>query len=324
MIDSPARAVVFTGPGKVEVQSQVVEPGPEDVTVTARVCGISHGTEMLFYNGPFPAGQEFEALNILSTADYPIKYGYMTVGVTGANRRVFAFYPHQSIFAIPEQDLIGLPDELPDDDAVFFPSVETAVQIVHDAAPRLGETVLVLGLGVIGTLVSLLLERMDLTVVVADPIKPRRTRLTNLGFTTIDPMTPTAAHDLIELTGGGPDFAINVSASAGGLQLAIDTLRPEGTVVEASWYGSKSAELQLGAAFHRKRLTIRASQVSSLNPHMHPRWDKPRRTATVLRLLGELSPSRFITHRYTLDDAPAAYRIIQEHPDQVLQVVLEV
>ncbi len=308
----------------MEVQRQVVDPAPGELTVTAHLCGISHGTEMLFFNGPFPAGQEIEALDAISTPGYPITYGYMTVGSTDAGRRVFAFYPHQSVFTIPERDLIGLPDELSDDDAVFFPSVETALQIVHDAEPRLGETVLVLGLGVIGSLVSLLLARIDVSVVVADPIEARRARLANLGFTTIDPMIPTAAHNVIALTQGGPDIAINTSGSAAGLQLGVNALRPEGTVVEASWFGSKGTELQLGAAFHRRRLTIRASQVSHLNPHMRPRWDRPRRTATVLRLLGELSPSRFITHRFALDDAPAAYRTIHEHPDQVLQVVLEV
>ena len=116
---------------------------------------------------------------------------------------------------------------------------------------------------------------------------------------------------------------VNTSATASGLQLAIDTLRPEGTAVEASWFGSNGADLQLGAAFHRRRLTIKSSQVSHLNPAMRPRWNRSRRMATVLGLLGELSPSRFITHRYALDDAPAAYRTIQEHREQVLQVILE-
>jgi len=324
MADRESRAVVFAGPGIVEIQPQAVDLGPDQVKVTARVCGISHGTEMLFYNGPFPAGHEMEPLGALSASDYPIKYGYMTVGVTDAGKRVFAFYPHQSVFAIPERDLIELPDDLSDDDAVFFPSVETALQIVHDAAPRFGETVLVLGLGVIGTLVSLLLDRMDITVVVADPIATRRARMASLDFATIDPVTPTAPRDVVEMTRGGPDVAINTSGAAAGLQLAIDTVRQEGTIVEASWLGSKSSELQLGAAFHRRRLTIRASQVSHLNPSMRPRWDRSRRSATVMRLLGELSPSRFITHRFALDDAPTAYRTIQEQPDQVLQVVLEV
>ena len=87
-----------------------------------------------------------------------------------------------------------------DDDAVFLPSVETALQIVHDAAPRFGESVLVLGLGIIGTLVSLLLARMEVTAVVADPLQPRRSRLADLGFLTVDPMAPTAARTAVHDT----------------------------------------------------------------------------------------------------------------------------
>jgi threonine dehydrogenase-like Zn-dependent dehydrogenase len=318
------RAVIFTAPGKVDLQPQTVSPAPGEVRVTAGLCGISHGTEMLFYTGPFPAGQDLEALDTLSATDYPIKYGYMTTGRTDDGRRVFAFYPHQSEFALLPENLIFLPDELADDDAVFLPSVETAVQIVHDAAPRLGEAVTVFGVGVIGTLVSLLLARMDLTVVVVDPVRNRRDRLADLGFPTLDPATATAGEELRSMTGGGPDVGINTSGSGDALQLAIDVVRPEGTVVEASWFGGKTASLHLGAAFHRRRLTVRASQVSHLNPCMQPRWDRPRRTQTVLRLLGELSPSRFITHRFALDDAASAYHIIKNQPDEVLQVVLDV
>lgn len=319
-----ARTVVFTAPRTVEVLPVTVRVNPGETLVTTTVCGISHGTEMLFYNGPFPDGQSLESLGSIPATDYPAKYGYMTVGVTSTGRRVFAFYPHQTRFAVPDDDLTPIPDGLPDDDAVLFPSVETALQIVHDASPRIGETVLVLGLGMIGTLVALILARMDVRVIAGDPVASRREHLAHLGFTVVNPATERAASEITERCGGGADIGINTSGAADALQLAMDTVRPEGLVVEASWFGSRTAELHLGAAFHRRRLTIRASQVSHLNPEMQPRWNRARRTAEVFRLLAALSPSRFITHRFPFDKAPAAFAAISKDPGLVFQVVLDV
>ncbi len=279
---------------------------------------------MLFFRGPFPAGNDLEAFGALTeSSDYPIKYGYMNVGETADSRRVFAFYPHQSEFVCPEDQLIVLPDTTGDDDAVFLPSMETAFQITHDTAPRLGEWVVVFGLGVIGTLVTLLLLRTGARVVAGDPRPERRNRLEREGVATFDPEAPLATSVLMELTNGGPDLAVNTSAAHRALQLAIDTLRAEGTVVEASWYGSTRANLSLGAAFHRKRLRIRSSQVSHLNPEMAPRWQRSRRTASVIDLLDDVHPARFISHRFALDDAARAYRLIDEGHESVFQVVLE-
>jgi threonine dehydrogenase-like Zn-dependent dehydrogenase len=278
---------------------------------------------MLFYRGPFPAGGELESLPGLRTGDYPVKYGYMAVGSTDSGRRVFAFAPHQTVFAASPGDLIDLPDEMSDDDAVFFPSVETAIQIVHDAAPRLAESVLVLGLGVIGSLVSRLLVKSNVRVLAADPVRFRRRLASDAGIETVDPADGDARLQITDMLGGGPDVAINTSGSPGALQLAMDTTRFEGTVVEASWYGSKPVTLDLGAAFHRRRLTIRASQVSNLNPAMAPRWSRERRTTEVLNQISRLTPSQYITHRFPIEKSPQVYDLIAKRPDEVVQVVIE-
>lgn len=321
--NASARAVYFTGPGEVSVEDVEVTCGADQILVTSTLIGISHGTEMLFYRGPFPVGQEMETLAETAAATcYPIKYGYINVGVTEAGERVFAFYPHQSQFSLRESDLIKLPDDLSDEDALFFASMETALQITHDCAPRLAEWVLVAGVGIIGTLVCLLLQRAGACVLAADPNGARRARLEKLGITTADPGAGEVAASIRELTGGGPDHAINTSANESALQLAVDSLRPQGTVIEASWYGSKKSVLSLGGAFHRRRLTIRSSQVSHLNPSMRPRWDRERRARTVIGLLRELNPSQFISHRIPLERAATAYRLIDEGGDDVFQAVL--
>ena len=279
---------------------------------------------MLFYRGPFPKGQLLEARDSVSgDTDYPVRYGYMNVGRRLDGSRVFAFAPHQDVFAAAPDDLLIPPAGVEAEDAVLYPSVETAVQIVHDAAPLLGERVLVCGLGVIGLLVAQLVRRGGLDVIATDPIAARRERAAEIGCLVIDPLSPSVSEEIETATGGvGPDIAINTSAKGEALQLALDALPHEGRAIEASWYGESRVNLDLGASFHRRRLTIRASQVSNLNPMMQPRWTRERRGALVWRLIGELRPSRYITHRFPLDAAAAAYELIAMHPEAVLQIVL--
>lgn len=318
------RAVYFDAPGVVSLHNETIEPAPGDEIVRSELIGISHGTEMLFYRGPFPSGQAAEALpEIGSGSDYPIKYGYMNVGVTGDGTRVFGFVPHQDVFCAPADRLLRVPDGIDPDDAVLYPSVETALQICHDAAPQMGEVIAVAGLGVIGLLVIELLRRMEVTVIAFDPIASRRERAAAIGAIVLDPNETDVGSRIMEATGNrGADIGINVSAHGPALQTLIDTAAYDGTVVEASWYGDRETALSLGAAFHRRRLTIRASQVSNLNPAMRPRWNRERRTALVWELIRTMRPSKYITHRYPLDNAREAYeRIAKQDPD-VLQVVL--
>ncbi len=94
-------------------------------------------------------------------------------------------------------------------------------------------------------------------------------------------------------------------------------------MIEASYYGSRSVSLALGEAFHRKRLAIRASQVSTISPALSARWDKRRRLALALAMVRRVRPSKYITHRFALEKAQDAFNLICERPGETLQVVLE-
>jgi len=320
-MDRTSRSLWFTAPGAIELRDEAVISGDDEVVVTAVLSAVSHGTEMLFYRGPFPSGADLEAIPGLGATDYPVKYGYMSMGITDDGRRVFAFAPHQTILSLAENRILQIPDSVTDEDAVLYPSAETALQIVHDAAPRLGESVAVIGLGMIGTLVCDLLRRTGAAVIGVDRVGARLDRVSTAGFPVIDANRHDAATRLIGATDGGPDIAINVSGSDSGLQLAIDAVRFEGTVVEASWFGSAQSRLRLGGAFHRRRIKLRASQVSHLNPSMQPRWNRERRTKAVFGLLPELRPSRLISHRLPFSQAADAFRMIRDDPSSVMQIV---
>ena len=76
---------------------------------------------------------------------------------------VFAFHPHQDRFVADAGDAVAV-DDLDPRAATLYPTVETALQVTLDAAPRLGETVVVVGLGAVGILAAALLARTGAVV----------------------------------------------------------------------------------------------------------------------------------------------------------------
>jgi threonine dehydrogenase-like Zn-dependent dehydrogenase len=325
-MDLEARALYFTAPRAVELREEPCRPGGEQVLVRSRLIGISHGTEMLVYRGQMPQGMEADAslTALAGTLEYPLKYGYINTGETESGSRVFAFYPHQDLFFADPEQLIELPSQMDFTDAVFLANMETALSIAHDANPRFGECVLLIGQGVVGLLTAEILMRGGVRkVMTVEPYPQRRRASEAIGCVALQPGAELQEQVLEHTDGRGADVAINVSASAEGLQLAIDNLAFEAVVVEASWYGSRPVTLDLGRAFHRKRLKLRSSQVSRIDPALSGRWDKSRRLQTVLELLQQIRPSRYITHRFALDRAREAYELLENHPEQCIQIVLE-
>jgi 2-desacetyl-2-hydroxyethyl bacteriochlorophyllide A dehydrogenase len=321
-----ARALFFTAPGAVELRKENCRPEREQVLVRSRLIGISHGTEMLVFRGQMPRGLETDASlpALEGTLEYPLKYGYINTGETESGRKVYAFYPHQDLFFADPRQLIELPSRLDFADAVFLANMETALGIVHDAHLRFGECVLLIGQGVVGLLTAEILMRAGAgKVITVEPYQVRRRASEAIGCVALEPGAALREVIFEHTDGRGADVAINVSGSAAGLQLAIDSVSFEAVVVEASWYGSRPVTLDLGRAFHRKRLKLRSSQVSRIDPALSGRWDKRRRLQRVLELLQEIRPSRYISHRFALGRAREAYELLENHPERSIQIVLE-
>lgn len=319
---STARCLYFTAPGKVELREEEIAGAPDAVEVESRAIGISHGTERRVWEGTFPRGESADGLAGLSgEMDYPLKYGYMNAGETASGERVFAFMPHQDRFFATEEQMVRFPADVEFEDIVLYPSVETAYTVAVDAAVLPGERVLLVGQGMIGLLTAELLRTVRGVRIAALEPNPYRRQLSGaLGLHCIAPGEG-AQEELRRFFEGGADKVINLSGSGEGLQQGIESAAFGGTVVEASWYGSRAVQLQLGGAFHRRRLVIRSSQVSSLPEGVRGRWDRGRRTEEVRRLTMELRPSRYVTHRYPLAEAQRAFEEIYSAEGGVVQAL---
>jgi NADPH:quinone reductase-like Zn-dependent oxidoreductase len=330
MMAKKGKAVYFTAPGKVETRTESISPdaqkeAPQEL-VLSEVMGISHGTELLFYRGEIEEGSILdENLPALEGAfHYPVKYGYINVGTTESGTRVFCFFPHQTAFYLQSREWIEVPNDIESRDALFLASMETAAGIVQDCAPVLGENIMVIGQGVIGLLVTSILTRYHCgTVITVEPYKKRREMSQQFGATVIDPGGVDVRELVFSFTSGrGADKVINVSGNSAGLQTGIDSLVREGTLIEASWYGTKRIEARLGGAFHRKRLRVVSSQVSTVSPLLSPRWDKARRLELVWELVRSINPSVLITHEFSIERADEAFELIDKRAEDTIQVVL--
>jgi threonine dehydrogenase-like Zn-dependent dehydrogenase len=193
----------------------------------------------------------------------------------------------------------------------MLPLVETALQISLDAGVLLEDTVVVIGAGAIGLLTAVLLRRGGAHVLVVEPRPWRRALVEALGAGAAMPDDAPA----FLAAAGHPDgvgLVIEASGSPAALPGALDLLAHEGTLLVASWYGSQPAVLPLGGRFHRRRLTIRSTQVSTIPAHLSSRWDRRRRLNTAARLLSTLPLDRLATHTFPFEEAAAAYQAIDE------------
>lgn len=275
----------------------------EGLAFRALFSGISRGTERLVAEGRVPESEHARMRCPFQEGafPFPVKYGYAMVaeGVDGplAGRAVFALFPHQDRFRLPEESVLPVPDDVPPARAVLAANMETALNILWDSGAGAGDRVAIVGAGVVGALTGYLAARLPgAEVTLIDP-QPRDDLARVLGCAYARPVA--AVRDC--------DVVIHASASAGGLATAFDLAGPEAVVVEASWHGDGQTPVALGGAFHSRRLKLVSSQVGALPPARAPRWTYRRRLGKALSLLSDPALDVLISGETQFADLPAAY-----------------
>ncbi len=280
-----ASAFWATGPGAGELRPQsLAVPVPGEVLVRTIYTGVSRGTEGLVMRGEVPESEWKRMRSPFQDGEFPfpVKYGYLNVGVVEEGPTalvgctVFTLFPHQSAFVVPEDAVVPVPDGVPPRRAVLAGAVETAVNVLWDAAPRLGDAIAVVGAGMIGAAIARLAAQVpgvEVTLIDIDPAKRALAVELGVGFT----------HP--EDTGSDYDIVIEASGTADGLAVALRIAATDGDVVVASWYGSTPVQIELGADFHSRRLTLRSSQVGAVAQARRGRRTPRQRLELALRLL---------------------------------------
>jgi NADPH:quinone reductase-like Zn-dependent oxidoreductase len=279
-----ARAFWTVAPGRGEIRSEALRPrAPDEVLVRALYSAVSRGTESLVFHGRVPVSeyQRMRCPHQVGEFPGPVKYGYASVGVVIEgpakllDRPVFCLFPHQTAYVVSAAAVLPIPDSVAPERAVLAANLETAINALWDAAPRLGDRVTVVGAGVLGCLCAYLLARQIGVAVELIDILPERAAVAQaLGASFAVPERAQSERDLV----------IHVSATEAGLRNSLELAAAGSTVLELSWFGDTEVRLPLGAEFHQKRLILRSSQVGTLSPRARPRFDYRARLALALEL----------------------------------------
>jgi 2-desacetyl-2-hydroxyethyl bacteriochlorophyllide A dehydrogenase len=312
-----ATALSFAAPRRVElVDVDLPAPAPGQAVVRTLWSGISAGTEMLAYRGEIdPALPLDESIGTLGgTFSFPFRYGYSCVGRVERSlgsvpegSLVFAFHPHQDVFVAGGDDVVPV-DGVDPRRATLLPLVETALQVALDAGPVLEDPVVVTGLGAVGLLTSVLLGRAGARVVGVEPAPERRAAAEAMSIRAVPPEA--LAGVLADEAPAGVPLLVEASGRPDALRAGLPLLAHEGEALVVSWYGTRDVRLPLGAAFHRRRLRIRSTQVSTIPAALGGRWTVARRRAVARHLLGELPLGPLTSHAFPFAEAARAFAAV--------------
>jgi threonine dehydrogenase-like Zn-dependent dehydrogenase len=279
-----ARAFWVVEPGRGELREEELRsPGPDEVLVRTLYSAVSRGTESLVFHGRVPVSEHQRMRCPHQAGEFPgpLKYGYSSVGVVEAGnaallgRPVFCLFPHQSAYVVPALAVLPLPRGVPPERAVLAANMETAINAIWDASPRLGDRVTVVGAGAVGCLCAYLLARHPGVAVELVDLRGERAGLASaFGASFAAPGDAQRERDLV----------VHASGHEAGLCTSLQLAGADATVLELSWFGDVSVSLPLGAAFHVRRLSLRSSQVGTVSPNARARFDHRARLALALEL----------------------------------------
>lgn len=292
-------------PGRAEIRSEAL-PALADGEARVRTLhtGVSRGTEGLVFRGEVPASEAQRMRAPFQVGDFPgpVKYGYVNVGVVEAGpaellgQTVFCLYPHQTLYQVPATAVVPLPAGVPPARAVLAANLETAINALWDASPRLGDRIAVVGGGTLGLLVAWLAAQLPgCEVQVVDNEAGRADVARALGASFALPADARLDADLV----------VHTSGQGAGLATALRLAAFEATVLELSWYGSRAVSVALGEAFHSQRLTLKSSQVGHVATAQRVRWSHRRRLELALSLLTDPVLDRLITHSAPFLELPS-------------------
>ncbi len=273
---------------------QLADFKEKNVLIQTLHSGISRGTESLVYQGKVPLIEQTRMRCPHQSGDFtfPVSYGYACVGkvietqsdVTRIKKGdvVFILHPHQDIFYVSEDACNLVPEALPSSRAVLSANMETALNAVWDAEIENDQNHMVVGAGVVGLLTAFYLKSHTGHSPVVIDINSEKKRIAEklgLSFHTPD--------EFLSSTSTEMERIFNTSASEKGLQLAIESAAFEAKILEMSWYGEKPVTLNLGGAFHSKRLQIISSQVGHVAPTKRKTHSYSDRMQEAMKLLSD-------------------------------------
>ena len=343
------KVVVFTEPKIVGFEAYEDRSlKSNEVRLRTLYSGISAGTELRAYRGSNPyLHKHWDPARKLfipaeqPTLTYPVSgWGYEEVGEVielGSEVQdvaigdvIFGTWGHRTHHIVGE-GYARARVQAKSLDAIFglFSQIGAiALNGVHDARIRISETVVVFGMGTLGQIVGQLAKKSGAQVVGVDRFQKRLevARQSNAADIGLNAADGEVAERIRALTDNrGADIAIEATGSSSALNQAIRSVAYSAKVVALGVFQGEVTGLFLGEEFHHNRVNIVGSQIFGTDPELTYRWNQVRLVQTFMRLQadGMLNLRPIISHIIPFENAGEAFRILDQEPENALQVVLD-
>lgn len=327
------------------VQEDSAPLGADEVRIRTLFSGISAGTELTAYRGSNPyLKKQWDVdrrlfVDGVATQGYPLNgWGYEEVGEVSEvgsavasvkiGDRIWGTWGHraETVKSVEYASKRILPAGADPRVGIFSQIGAIALNVILDADIHVGETVVVFGLGVPGQLVAQLARLNGARVIGVDGIAARRELARKLGIDEVlDPADGGVAERVRAMTDDrGADVCLEVTGNYGAMHEAIRTVAYSSRVCVAGFMQGEGTALRLGEEFHHNRVAVIGSQISGVAPALQHRWNGYRLASTMIGLgvEGKLRLIELISHTMPISQAPEAFTMLDEKPQEALQVVL--
>ncbi len=334
------KAAVLYKPGDLQVTEMTApEPGPGEVLIRIHACGVC-GTDHSLYVGGFPAvfpviiGHEFSGVvagvgpgvlglqpgdrvtvdpnRVCRRCEY-CRMGSEHLCENLSSMGVHIHGADAEFCVMPETNVYKIPAHVSFEEAAFCEPLACAIHGVELAGIRPGDTVLVMGAGGMGNLITQLAARAGAArVIVSEPIAFRREKaLENGASQVIDPLKQDVEAELRKVRRIGADV---VFEAAGNLKLqaaAVHLVRRGGHVV---WFGCSPSD---------GRVEVNPYYINDAELKISGSFNNPFATARAVNMLAEkkVRVDNLISHRIGLDDYPQVFKLFGG-PDTLKLMVL--
>lgn len=277
--------------------------------------------------------------------DEPMTMGYSSAGIVLAcgsgvqhykpGDRVASNGSHAEVVCVPVNLTAAVPENVPSDHAAFAVLGAIALQGIRLGRTELGESVLVIGLGLVGQLCVGLLSAAGCRVIGTDPDPARCALARVMGASVAEPGL--SAHQVEELTGGLGADAVIIAASTQSnapIELAAAAVRKRGRVVLVGVVGLeldrrpfyfKEAEFVVSCSYGPGRYDPDYEELGHDYPAAWVRWTEQRNIAAVLQAIasGRLNVEPLISQRFPIERAEEAYQCIRNADGTSLGILLQ-
>ena len=245
---------------------------------------------------------------------------------------------HAELLAIPSNLAVKMPDNVDFNSAAYTTVGAIALQGVRQGDVRLGETVAVVGLGLIGQITIQLLKASGCRVIGMDINTDLYRTAIDSGADMVCKSESASKNDILAFTRGvGCDIVLITAGTSSNqpLELALDICRKKGKVVIVGAVGMnvprtpfymKEIDLRISCSYGPGRYDVNYEEKGIDYPIAYVRWTENRNMSAILDLLssGALNFKKLTTHIFKVKDSPSAYDLITgKVQDFYLGILLE-